>query len=363
LLVSVLGGNHLAAQETKPEAANPTGQTNTTVPLPADPAALFDPARTNVPGTVSVHLPPQLADWQKRLTLGPGDVLNISLYDQPESARSLFIGPDGRLNYLQARDVEASGLTIDELRTKLEEILTKFYLSPRLIVLPEAYRSKKYIILGNVNQKGVFLLDRPTSIIEAVARAKGFETSYLQRNALVTADLSRSFLVRQDEADTFKQIPVDFEALFLRGDLGQNIGLVPGDYLYFPPLDVPEVYILGDVRSPGLIAYSPDLTVLRAVITRGGFTPKAYRKKILVIRGSFNYPQTFVVDASGVLSAKNPDFLLKARDIVYVPSKPWAYAQELLDAAVMEYMRAVVVTWTGQNIGPFTKQPFVPNIK
>lgn len=332
-----------------------------------DQVVASDLSQTNTTGLASAKPPnaaPELADWQKHLTLGPGDVITISIYDQADSTRSgLFIGPDGRINYLQARDFEAAGLTIDELRAKLEEELSKYYLAPRVIVQPEAYRSKKYIILGNVSQKGVFPLDRPVSILEAVARSKGFETAYQQRNALVLADLSRSFLVRKGEADTFKQVPVDFEALFLRGDFSQNVPLAPGDYLYFPPLDVPEVYVLGEVRSPGVAQYAPDVTVLRAIIARGGFTDKAYRKKILVVRGSFSHPQTFVVDASGVLTAKNPDVLLQPRDVVYVSRKPWAYPQELLEMAVTEYMRAMVITWTGQNIGPITKDAFVPNIK
>src|SRR5439155_6872344 len=60
----------------------------------------------------SISSPVQLADWQKHLTLGAGDILNISLYEQADSERKgLIIGPDGRLNYLQARDVAAAGLT------------------------------------------------------------------------------------------------------------------------------------------------------------------------------------------------------------------------------------------------------------
>src|SRR4051812_44763018 len=74
-----------------------------------------------VTNAFSISSPTELADWQKRLTLGPGDLLNLSLYEQPETARSgVTVGPDGRINYLQARDILATGLTVDELREKLE---------------------------------------------------------------------------------------------------------------------------------------------------------------------------------------------------------------------------------------------------
>lgn len=49
--------------------------------------------------------------------------------------------------------------------------------------------------------------------------------------------------------------------------------------------------------------------------------------------------------------------------MVYVPRKPWAYAQELLELAINEYMRALVITWTGQNIGTITTEPYVPDTK
>jgi protein involved in polysaccharide export with SLBB domain len=267
------------------------------------------------------------------------------------------------LNYLQARDIEAAGLTIDELRQKLEGALERFYRPPiRVVIIPEAFTSKRYYILGGVVQKGMFVLDRPMTIVEAIARARGFETTLLQRNTLMLADLSRSFLVRKEPDATFRRVDVDFEALFLRADLSQNLTLAPDDYLYFPPLDLKEVYVLGQVGVPGVVPYTPELTVMRAVISRGGFTERAYRKKILVVRGSLSRPETFIVDAAAILDARGTDFPLRPRDIVYVNARPWARVEELLQFAVLEYMRAIVIAWTGQNVGPFTKEPFIPNI-
>ena len=126
-----------------------------------------------VTNAFTISSPTDLADWQKRLTLGPGDVLNLSLYEQPESLRAgVTVGPDGRINYLQARDILATGLTVDELREKLEGALLKFYRPPlRVVAQPIAYNSKKFYVLGNVTTKGVFALDRPTTLLEALARA------------------------------------------------------------------------------------------------------------------------------------------------------------------------------------------------
>jgi protein involved in polysaccharide export with SLBB domain len=313
------------------------------------------------PGSFSISSPDQMAAWQKRLTLGPGDVLTVSMYEQPDSLRAgLAIGPDGRLNYLQARDVLAAGLTVDELRGKLEAELGKFYRPPlRVVVIPQTFNSKKYYILGNVVQKGVYTLDRPMTVIEAIARAQGFASIAQRRNTLMLADLSRSFLVRREPSGAFKRENVDFEALFLHGDLRQNIPVAPDDYLFFPPLDLKEVYVLGEVVRPGPAVHVEGLTVLRAIISQGGFRDKAFRSRVLVVRGSLNQPQTFVVNVNDILAARTVDFKLEPRDIVYVSRRPWAFAEELVELAVTEFFRAAIISWTGHNVGPFITEPIV----
>jgi protein involved in polysaccharide export with SLBB domain/uncharacterized protein involved in exopolysaccharide biosynthesis len=320
------------------------------------------PVATPVTNAISFSAagPDKLADWQKHLTLGPGDVLNISLYEQPDSAKlGIFIGPDDRLTYLQAQDIQAAGLTVDELRVELEKVLSKYYRSARVIIIPAAYNSKKYFILGNVNQKGVFPLDRPTTIVEAIARARGFVSVLQQRTSVQLADLSRSFMIRRNSDGSFQRVSVDFEALFLRGDLNQNQTIAPDDYLFFPPADLQEVYVLGEVRTPGVVPYTSDMSALKAITTRGGFNERAFKSNLLIVRGSLNNPETFVVSASKIYNAKEPDFRLKPRDIVYVYRQPWSKASELLESVITDFARSAVITWTGQNIGPLITSPFM----
>ena len=71
--------------------------------------------------------PTQRAPWQQKLTLGPGDVLTFSLYGEERdlTRKAVPIGPDGRISYLEAQDVMAEGLTVDELRHKINEELRK----------------------------------------------------------------------------------------------------------------------------------------------------------------------------------------------------------------------------------------------
>ena len=323
-------------------------------PLP--PPVLSAPAAPALSATAVAKLAP----WQQRLTLGPGDMLDISIYDSPESRRpAIAIGPDGTLNYLQVRDLAATGLTVDELREELEKRLAKFYPAPRVVMLPLAYRSKKFILLGAVQQKGVVRLDRPLTVIEAIAMSGGFEAAMEGQNVAMAVDLGRSFLVRRKPAGEFARHPVDFEALFLQGDLRQNIALEPDDYLYFPSLGIQEIYVVGEVRGPGSHPFTRDLTVMAAIAARGGYTEKAWKSKILVIRGSLNHPQTFVISTSDVLKGKIKDFTLNNRDIVYISRKPWAYAEELLEEGLNQFLYAAVIGYTGQHVGPWIKEPII----
>jgi protein involved in polysaccharide export with SLBB domain len=295
------------------------------------------------------------AEWQRRLTLGPGDSLNLQLFDMPDTAHTeVPIGPDGRISFLQARDITAAGLTIDELRTKVDESLSKFYQNPRTIITPAAYHSKKYIVLGAVANRGVYNFDRPLSVIEALARAGGVQTGIYGRDTIELADLGRSFLVRDGQ-----RFPVDFERLFEQGDLSQNVPLAPDDYLFFAPASANEIYVLGQVMNPGVVAFLPRTSAMSVIAAVGGFNTQAFRSRVLVIRGSLTHPQTFVVNATDILSAKKPDFRLQARDIVYVSKSPWAKAEQLLDVGLTAFVQAFTVTTVARKIQPWVTEPWI----
>lgn len=308
-------------------------------------AAQVSPAAATT--AFSVVSPAQRAQWQQKLTLGPGDVLNLALYGEPQlDANEVPVGPDGRISYLEASGVVAAGLTVDEFREKLNEELGKYRRAAQTIVVPVAYKSKKYFVLGKVTQRGAFPLDRPMTLLEAVGRAGGMETGLSSDRSLIElADLSRAFISRNG-----RQLPVNFEKLFQEGDLTQNVTLEPNDYIYFPASDQKEVFVLGAVQFPGAYQYSQNTGALGAVAARGGFNARAWKNKVLVIRGGLSKPQMFEIDAHEVLGARKSDVRLQARDIVYVSERPWVRAEELLDLAAQAFVTAAVVTVTGERV-------------
>jgi protein involved in polysaccharide export with SLBB domain len=318
---------------------------------PAPEIAAAEPAAPNL--SLSVRAPDHRPAWQQRLTLGPGDILNLSLFERPETARAeVPISPDGRITFLQARDIPAAGLTVDELRAKLDEALGKFYENARAVVIPAAIHSKKYFLLGSVVNSGVYTFDRPLTVIEAIARAGGLQTGLSEARSVELTDLAHSFLVRNGQ-----RLSLDFERLFQRGDLSQNAALEPDDYLYFASANANEIYVLGEVMSPGVVTFAPKPTVLNVIAARGGYTLRAYKGRVLVVRGSLDHPQTFDIDTRAILSGGRPDFKLEPKDIVYVSTNPWKIGGEILDTAVRAFVQGFVVEATTLKVGPIYGWP------
>ncbi len=345
--VGMLAGAGPRAAEAPPTPAStsnvPVVVTGTVVPL--------TPAQTNV--SFSVISPGQRAPWQEHLVLGPGDGMMISVYGEPDLTRTNVVQPDGRITYLQAQDVAVTGLTVDELRAKLDGLLAQYYRSPRTMINPLSFLSKRFYLLGNVSAPGVFILERPITIIEALALAHGFIATPVQSTMVESVDLGRSFLVRRGE-----RVAVDFEGLFFGGKLDQNLPVEPDDYLYFPPANLKEVYVLGEVRAPGVVPYAPGTTTLVGALSRsGGFTDDAFKQRVLVVRGSLNHPTTFVVNVGGVLAARRADFKLEPRDIIYVSKRPWLKAEQLLDMVASTFVNTVAFYWAGAHVGPFITHP------
>jgi protein involved in polysaccharide export with SLBB domain/capsular polysaccharide biosynthesis protein len=347
-LLSVLGLSAQTPESATPATAPQSNNADTNMPLLVNepPAADINQPTDDTNYSFSVVSPSQRADWERHLTLGPGDVLSLSLYGEPTLARiETAIGPDGRVSFLEAQDVVATGLTVDGLREKIDQALGRYRRSPRTIVVPVAYHSKKYYVLGKVVQRGVYTLDRPTTVLEALARAKGIESGQVDYDIVDVADLKHSFLMRDN-----KRIPVDFERLFANGDLSQNVQIEPNDYLYFPSSDVQQVYVLGEVTLPGPVTYRPNMTVLGAISARGGFNLKAFKSHVLVVRGSLNHPQTFVVDTMGITSGRLTDFRLERNDIIYVTWRPFYRGEELIDAAATSFVTAIANGWVSSSI-------------
>ena len=120
--------------------------------------------------------------------------------------------------------------------------------------------------------------------------------------------------------------------------------------------------MLGEVGIPGPLVYTANLTAVGAIAARGGFTQRAYKSRVAVIRGSLNHPQTFTVDVWKTMEGRALDLKLEAKDIVYVTYRPFIKAEDLLDLGVTAFIQGATAEWTGKNIGPIITSPFIPKL-
>ena len=295
-----------------------------------------------------------LPSWRERYTLGPGDMVNIRFYGQAGLDRpGVRIAPDGTLSYLQVNSLEVNEMTIDEMREALEAALVNYYRNPRLIITPWELKSKRYVILGKVIDKGVFTLDRPITLLEAIARSRGIETGLFEQSTVEIADMDRSFIMRGG-----KRLDVDFSKLYFEGDLSQNVYLEPQDYIFLASNLSNEYYVFGAVAQPGAQGFSNRASIISAVTRREGFTEGSWKRRVLVIRGSLSDPQLFVVDVDAILKGLSPDFLLEPGDIVYVNNRPWYKAEQILDTAIENFVKSATSTWVIENVPDVIGDPW-----
>jgi polysaccharide export outer membrane protein len=138
--------------------------------------------------------------------------------------------------------------------------------------------------------------------------------------------------------------------LFQQGDLSQNTAVEPGDYIYFAPGDLNEVYVVGEIRLPGPVPWTADLSIIAAITMRGGFTERAWRARVLVVRGSISTPQAIPVDTHAILDGKEVNFKLKPKDIIYINSRPLIKLEEAADLAATAFIQSVITSAVGVDV-------------
>ncbi|MDX2478091.1 MAG: polysaccharide biosynthesis/export family protein [Gammaproteobacteria bacterium] len=286
-----------------------------------------DPATNSESRDVKIALPALTADEQitklqgmtandKYIpTLGRGDILNVSVYDEPDlTINSIPVRPDGHISFPLVGDVLAEGLSVTQLNEELASRLSRYILSPKVSVIVQEFNSQQFTIFGEVVRPGVFPLKTEISITDALAGAGGLNKGQFRATSVELADLTHAFIARNGEV-----LPVDFVRLIRQGDLRYDISLQSGDYIYIPSGLSKEVYILGEVNKPMLFAHKENMPMSRTLAQAEGFTPDADLKRIHILRGSLHNPAVTMINFKEVLAGNAREVALQPGDIVYVP--------------------------------------------
>ncbi|PMS37168.1 sugar ABC transporter substrate-binding protein [Trinickia symbiotica] len=261
--------------------------------------------------------------------LGPGDVLQITVWDHPELAAALgtmqqtnarpsdpaqgfVIDEKGNLQFPYAGTFHVAGLTVEQAQQRLLELLSMpgRFVKPQVTVRVESYRSNQVYVDGEVRTPGaVQINDVPMTVYEAINRAGGFTAN---------ADESQVKLVRDGMS-----YPLDLAGMIARGQNPAGIMLKKGDLLRVSTRADNGAYVLGEVNRPttAVPTINGELTLGEAISQAGSINPaSADAAQIFVIRGSLGgKPEVYHLNArSPVAMVLANQFTLRPKDIVYV---------------------------------------------
>ena len=247
-----------------------------------------------------------------------------------------LVGPDGKIYYDILPGLPVWGLTLAQTRDLLERELARFYLHPRVAVSLREVRSSRVWVLGRLNTPGIYPMEAPMTVIDAITRAGGLCTAQFTGTTEELADLRHSFLLRHG-----KFLPVNFNKLIHEGDLSQNIYLESDDLVYLPSAMSTEVYVLGAVIQPRAVSFKDQVTLASVVAEAQGMRRDAWLREVVVIRGSLRDPHYAVVNFLDILKGRQPDLALQPHDIVYVPNQPLGMFQNAVNSILDTFVRTV----------------------
>lgn len=175
--------------------------------------------------TVATVMPVGAQELDYRLQ--PEDVVQITVYEQPDLDTTVRISSTGEIAFPLLGKIKAAGLTVSELRDKIEKLLVKDYLvNPQVQVFIEQYRIKQVSVLGSVQKPGKYDMytERETTVLEAIAMAGGFSD---------VASVNGTRIIRKENSEE-RTIPVRVTDITKKGMKEKDIFLKPGDIIFVP---------------------------------------------------------------------------------------------------------------------------------
>ncbi|MFZ2236438.1 MAG: XrtA/PEP-CTERM system exopolysaccharide export protein [Dokdonella sp.] len=161
--------------------------------------------------------------------IGKDDIVQISVWRNPELSVTVPVRPDGRISVPLGGDVMVAGHTPDEVATAIEAKLATFVRDPQVSVILTELRSHEYLsrirVTGAVRQPISVPYRQGMTVLDAVLAAGGV-------TEFASADNTKLF--RRDKADTLETLPIKLDRLMKKGDLENNLALRPGDIVTVP---------------------------------------------------------------------------------------------------------------------------------
>ena len=106
-------------------------------------------------------------------TLGPGDVLRVSVYDNPDLSQEVTIEADGAFSYPLIGRVQAAGLPVRQLESLLAKRFAEGYLvSPQVGVTVTQHKSQQVYVMGAVSNTGTLSVTAPDDPLRGIVSSR-----------------------------------------------------------------------------------------------------------------------------------------------------------------------------------------------
>ena len=161
---------------------------------------------------------------ENRYYIGPGDILEISVWKDESLSREVIVPPDGIISFPLAGDIDVTHLTVTELREMVKKRLSEYVPDATVTVMLLAINSLKAYVIGKVNKPGEFPISMDTHVMKILAMAGGLNAFASKSNILI---------LRQEKGKTI-EIPFDYGDVEDGDELAQNIVLKRGDVVVVP---------------------------------------------------------------------------------------------------------------------------------
>ncbi|MFL9610273.1 polysaccharide export protein EpsE [Methylobacillus sp. Pita2] len=233
------------------------------------------------------------------IPLGAGDVLKISVFEQPDLSLEVRVSESGTITYPLIGEVHVSGGTVAQAEQKIASLLEKggFLKSAHVNIIVAQLQSLQVSILGQVNRPGRYPIDSAKTLADVLALAGGISP---EGGDVIT-------LVHTVDGQTLRD-QIDLAEMMRTGDLSKNVRVAGGDIVYVERFE--KFYIYGQVQRASQYRLEHEMTVLQALSVGGGLSPRGTEKGVKIKRR----------DANGhieIINAKHDD-LIKPNDVLYV---------------------------------------------
>lgn len=261
------------------------------------------------------------------MLIGPGDLLEISVFGAPESLKDSRVSAEGTITYPFIGTLKVADMTVREAESFIARKLDEggYYNKPAVSVLVKEYATQGISVLGEVQKPGIYPLMGPRQVFDAISAAGG-----------LTPKAGKTVVI------THRGHPNEPETVPLDNNPKNNISVYPGDTVNVSKAGI--VYVVGNVNMPGgYVMENPELSMLQAVALAQGIKPNSSANNSKLIRKGPNGQEQIPVKLNDVLASKAPDVKMRADDILFVPSSPAASAAKRGLEAALQTLTGIAI--------------------